>query len=137
MQWQWYKNFEPIAGATNPYYSETPSLNGKYYVIATNKDGQQIQSCILTLTGSAIAGGIKAFPNPTNAGSLVAINCNYPSTVLVGAQLQIVDITGRVRQTLMNVQPSMQVTMPSESGIYIINLLLASGEKASTNVLVE
>jgi len=50
--------------------------------------------------------------------------------------LQVVDITGRVQQQLTSVQPSMKVTMPSGTGIYIINLLLASGQKASTNVLV-
>ncbi len=43
--WQWYKNDSVVAGATSPYYSETPSLNGQYFVIATNKDGQQVQSC--------------------------------------------------------------------------------------------
>jgi hypothetical protein len=51
-------------------------------------------------------------------------------------QLQIVDVTGRVRQQLTNVQPSMPVTMPSETGLYIVNLQLASGQRASTNVLV-
>ncbi len=30
----------------------------------------------------------------------------------------------------------MQVTMPSGGGLYIINLLLANGAKASVNVLV-
>jgi len=138
IQWQWYKNVEPVAGATSPYYSESPSLNGQYYVVATNKDGQLVQSCVLNITGgAAISGGIKASPNPVNSGALVTVTCNYPGAALQGAQMQIVDITGRVRQQVMNVQQSMQITMPSESGIYIINLLLTDGQKASTNVLVK
>jgi hypothetical protein len=137
VQWQWYKNGELIAGATDPYYSEEPSLNGQYYVVATNKAGQQVQSCTLTITaGAAIPGGLKIYPNPINAGALATVTCNYSSAALQGAILQIVDVTGRVRQQLTNVQPSMPVTMPSETGLYIVNLQLASGQRASTNVLV-
>ena len=135
--WQWYKNDSLVAGATSPYYSETPSLNGQYFVIATNKDGQQVQSCPLTITGGApIPGGIKVQPNPAYKGALVTVTSNYPSAALQGAVLQIVDMNGSVQQQLTNVQPSMQVTMPSKNGLYIINLLLANGIKSSINVLV-
>jgi hypothetical protein len=135
--WQWYKNDSAVAGATGPYYSETPLLNGQYFVVATNKAGQQVQSCTLTITaGAAIPGGIKVYPNPAKAGALATISSNYSSAVLQGAVLQVVDVTGRVRQQVINVQPSTQVTMPSGTGLYIINLLLAGGQKASTNVLV-
>lgn len=135
--WQWYKDGDAVAGATDPYYSETPSLNGQYYVIATNKQGQQIQSCTLSITGGApIPGGIKVQPNPVTGGARATVACNYSGTALQGAILEIIDINGRVRQQITGVQPSMQVTMPSDAGIYIINLLLAGGQKASTNVLV-
>ena len=135
--WQWYKNDSAVAGATSPYYSETPSLNGQYFVIATNTAGQQVQSCTLTITpGAPIPGGIKVYPNPVSIGQQVTITCNYPSAALTGAILQIVDITGKVQQQITSVQPSMQVTMPSGGGLYIINLLLANGAKASVNVLV-
>jgi MBG domain (YGX type) len=135
--WQWYKNDSAVAGATSPYYSETPSLNGQYFVIATNTAGQQVQSCTLTIAaGAPIPGGIKAYPNPVNIGQLVTVTSNYSNTALQGAILQIVDITGRVLQQITSVQPSMQVTMPSGGGLYIINLLLANGAKATVNVLV-
>ncbi len=135
--WQWYKNDSLVAGATSPYYSQTSSLNGQYFVIATTKDHQPVQSCTLTITGSApVPGGIKVQPNPARRGALVTVISNYSSASLQGAVLQIVDLTGRVQQQLTNVQPSIQVTMPSENGLYIINLLLASGVKASINVLV-
>ena len=137
VQWQWYKNGDAVPGATAPYYSETPSLNGQYYVIATNKDSQQVQSCILTIAaGAAIPGGIKVYPNPATPGATVTINCNYTSSALQGAVLQVIDLTGRVRQQLTTVAPSMQVVVPSETGTYILNLLLANGQKASVNVLV-
>jgi hypothetical protein len=135
--WQWYKNDSLVAGATSPYYSETPSLDGQYFVIATNKDGQEVQSCTLTIAaGSAIPGGIKVQPNPAGKGQQVTVTCNYPVAALQGAVLQVVDLTGKLLKQIANVQPSMQVSMPSANGIYIINLLLSNGAKASVNVLV-
>jgi hypothetical protein len=135
--WQWYKNGRAVAGATDPYFSDTPALNGQYYVIATNKNGQQIQSCTLTITGgAAIPGGIRVYPNPANAGGIVTVTSNYADPDLKGAVLQVVDVNGKIRQQLSAVKTSSQLTMPSDAGIYIINLLLASGQRASTNVLV-
>ncbi|HEV2478120.1 MAG TPA: MBG domain-containing protein [Puia sp.] len=137
VQWQWYKDGSAIAGATGPFYSETPALNGQYYVIATDNSGAVVQTCVLNLTPSGTApGGIKVFPNPVNGGSAVTVTCDYAPAMLQGATLQVVDISGKVWQTVTNVQPSMQVTMPAGGGIYIINLVLSNGQKASVNVLV-
>ena len=137
IQWQWYKNGAAVSGDTTPYFSETPDLNGQYYVVATNKDGQQVQSCTLDITpGAAITAGIRVSPNPAPRGGVVTIACNYSATALQGAVIQIADLTGRVVQQITNVQPSMQVTMPSANGIYIVDLVLANGQRISTNVLI-
>jgi MBG domain (YGX type) len=136
--WQWYKNGAAVPGDTLQYYSEEPSLNGQYFVIAVNKDGQDVQSCTLAIAaGATIPGGIKVFPNPANIGTQVTVVCNYSASALQGAVLQIADMTGKVLQQLTNVQPSMQVNMPSVDGIYILNLTMANGQKVSVNVLIE
>ena len=101
------KNGVAVAGDTTVYYSETPSLNGQYYVIATNKDGQQVQSCTLTIAaGAAIGGGIRVSPNPAIRGAAVTLVCNYTVTALQGAVVKLPDISGRVLQQMPNVQPS-------------------------------
>jgi MBG domain-containing protein len=135
--WQWYKNGAAVPGDTTADYTETPALNGQYYVVAMNKDGQQIQSCTLTITpGAAVPGGIRVFPNPAKRGAEVTVTSNYSAGVLQGARLQIADMTGKIIKVVTNVQPSMSVSMPSADGIYIVNLLLTNGQKISTNVLV-
>ena len=137
VQWQWYKNGNAIPGATNPYYSETPSLNGQYYVIATENTGATIQTCPLTITGGgAIPGGITVYPNPALGGATVTVTCAYLAAALQGARMQIIDMQGKVWQQITNVQPSMQVVMPTVGGIYIISLQLSNGQKATVNVLV-
>ncbi len=137
VSWQWYKNGDSIPGATTAYYSESPSLDGQYYVLATNKTGRQIQTCTITITGdSTMPQTVKVFPNPAKVGTQVTVTGNYASTALQGAILQVIDLNGRVRSQVTAVQPSTQVTMPTQTGIYIVNLLLAGGQKASANVLV-
>ena len=138
VQWQWYKNGNAIPGATNPYYSETPSLDGQYYVIATENTGATIQTCPLTINGGGTTpGGIKVFPNPASSGATVTVTCAYTAAALQGARLQIVDMQGKIWQQLTNVQPSMQVVMPTGEDIYIIYLLLSNGQKATVNVLIK
>ncbi len=134
--WQWYHNDSAISGATDAYYSASP-LDGQYYVVATDKTGGQTQTCTLTIIpGTAVPGGIQVFPNPASGGGAVTVSSSYTPGDLQGAVLEITDITGRVFQHNANVQPSMQITMPSSGGIYIIDLLLANGQKTSVNVLV-
>lgn len=137
VQWQWYKNGQAVPGATNPYYSEDTTLKGQYYVIATNASGQQIRTCVLTLTGDTVVPvGIRVAPNPVSAGAIVNVTSNYAASALQGAVLQVIDLSGKLWQEITSVQPSMQVTMPAAHGICILRLLLANGQMASTNVLI-
>jgi hypothetical protein len=136
--WQWYKNGDSIPGAVLPYYSENPPLDGQYFVIATSKAGETMQSCTLTVNGdSAKPAGIKVYPNPAKPGMQITVTASFSAPALQGAIIQVVDVNGRVRQQITAVQPSTTVTMPSQTGIYIINLLLPGGQKVSTNALVD
>ena len=39
--YQWYKNAEPVYGATKQYYEEDQKLNGCYQVYVTTTDGRE------------------------------------------------------------------------------------------------
>jgi hypothetical protein len=137
VQWQWYKNGTPVAGATTAWYSETTPLNGTFYVLVTGKNGAQQQTCPTTCTGSsAIAGGIGVYPNPVTRGATTTVTCNYSEAALQGARLLITDNTGVIRQQLTSVHPSNQVSLPPSSGVYIITLILSNGQKSTVNALV-
>ncbi|NIG55668.1 MBG domain-containing protein [Chitinophaga sp. Cy-1792] len=137
-KWQWYKDGTPINGATNAYYSESTALKGTYYVMATSNNGNIVQSCPLTLTGTgAVSDGIKAYPNPAAKGSTVKVTCNYTNAQLQGARLLITTVTGNTLQQITSVQSTNQVTMPSQSGVYVIILMMSTGQKATVNVIVQ
>jgi len=136
-KWEWYKNSSLVSGQTSAYYSEPSALSGTYYVIATDKNGEAIQSCPLTLNGSAtVTAGIKVYPNPVTAGSSATITCNYTDAALQGAKMAIVDISGKIQQEITNVKATQTITAPSARGLYYITLLLKNGAKASVNLLV-
>lgn len=137
VQWQWYKNGAPVAGATTAWYSETAPLNGSYYVLATAKNGAQLQTCPVTCTGSStVAEGLKIYPNPATRGATTTVTCDYSEAALQGARLLITDNTGVIRQQLTSVHPSTQVLLPASAGVYIITLILSNGQKATVNALV-
>lgn len=137
VQWQWYKNGTLIAGVATPYYGEATALNGTYYVTATDKNGNIVQTCPVTLSGSGTtANSIKVSPNPARTGSTVSITCNYSETVLQGANLQISNVNGTVVQRITTVRPVNSVVLPATGGLYMITLTLANGQKATVNVLV-
>ncbi|MDJ1499580.1 MBG domain-containing protein [Xanthocytophaga agilis] len=137
VSWQWYKNGAAVAGATEDFYNESSTLNGSYYVLATDNNGNTVQSCALVLTGSStVASGIKVYPNPSRPGETVTITCNYTNTALQGAKLIITNLVGNVAQQITSVKQENQVTMPLVSGMYIVTLILNDGQKATVNVIV-
>ncbi|MDH7460140.1 MBG domain-containing protein [Chitinophagaceae bacterium 26-R-25] len=137
-KWEWYKNNSLVSGQTSAYYSEQTALSGTYYVIATDKNGEAIQSCPLTLNGSTtVTAGIKVYPNPVTAGSTATVTCTYTDAALQGAKMAIVDMSGKIQQEITNVKATQTITAPSARGLYYITLLLKNGQKASVNLLVK
>lgn len=137
-KWDWYKNNTLVANQTSAYYSESAALSGTYYVIATDKNGVAVQSCPLTLNGSAtVTAGIKVYPNPATAGSNITVTCNYTDAALQGAKMAIVDMSGKIVQEITSAKATQTLTAPSARGMYYITLLLKNGAKASVNLLVK
>ncbi|MBR4042038.1 MAG: chitobiase/beta-hexosaminidase C-terminal domain-containing protein, partial [Bacteroidaceae bacterium] len=60
--YQWYKNDMPIAGETRQYYSEVDGLNGSYYVMAQNINGDWGMSNVVVCAGRAEI-GLKVTPS--------------------------------------------------------------------------
>ncbi|NIG53603.1 MBG domain-containing protein [Chitinophaga sp. Cy-1792] len=137
LTWQWYKNNTAVTGATSQYFNENGALNGIYYVMATDKNGNQVQSCPINVSASgSVSGGISVAPNPVAKGATATVTSRYTEVQLNGAMLLITDITGKTIAQYKTVLPVMQVKMPMDGGFYIVTLLFTNGQKATTNVIV-
>ncbi len=135
--WQWYKNGNAVTGATRQYYSEEQPLNGSYYVIAKNTNGNSIKSCPIETTGTAFSQSLKIHPNPIKPSSEFTLACDFSESQLSGSEITIFDVTGRLVQTITNVKPQNQIIAPSQSAIYVVVLSLHNGQKKTINLLVK
>ncbi|WP_431241760.1 T9SS type A sorting domain-containing protein [Flavobacterium sp. P21] len=137
VSWQWYKNGTAISGATRQYFSENQALNGTYYVIAIDKNGNKIKSCLFEITGKVFSNNMKIYPNPVRTSSEFTLECNFSEAQLKSAIIDIFDINGKLIQTISNVKTQNQIIAPSQTSIYIVMLTLSNGEKKTLNVLVK
>ncbi len=135
--WQWYKNGAAVSGATRQYYSEVLPLNGTYYVIAKDKNGNSIKSCPIETTGSVFSKKIKIYPNPVKPGAEFTLECDFSESQLNGSEVVIFDITGKLIQTISNVKAKNQIIAPSQVALYVVVLKLADGQLKTINLLVK
>ena len=136
--WQWYKNDSAISGDTLQYYQENGPLNGTYFVIATGVNGGKLSTCPVTISPTTpLAGSISVSPNPVPKGASFSISNSYSSQALQGAKITITNILGTQISVINNVSASVNAQAPGTAGIYVIRLILANGQSASTNLLVE
>jgi predicted heme/steroid binding protein len=135
--WQWYKNGAAVSGATRQYYSEVQPLNGSYYVIAKDKNGNSIKSCPIETTGTVFTKKIKIYPNPVKPGAEFTLECDFSDSQLNGSEVVIYDITGKLVQTISNVKAKNEIIAPSQAALYVVVLKLANGQLKTINLLVK
>jgi len=76
--WQWYKNDQPIDGATGQSYYEPDGLNGYYQVVMTASDGTVYRSCRYEMRpaqalDNVLDGSLLLYPVPATAGGVLQV----------------------------------------------------------------
>jgi len=137
VKWQWYKDGVRLNGATKQFYESLQPLSGVYYVVATDLYNNQLETCPITIVANVKTGGIKVVPNPVRQGTMFDVVSNYTLTELIGAELIITDLTGRKFVEMKNVRPTTKLQAPLVANVYVINLFLSDGRRASANMLVK
>jgi hypothetical protein len=121
--YQWYKNGNPIAGATSQSYS-LGTVNGNYTVEVTNNTGCSATSASFPFlsTGmndlSQFASSISVFPNPARESFNLVV-----SAELTGTTYAIYEMTGRelLRGQIEN-ETTLIPVRNIASGIYIVTV---------------
>lgn len=134
---QWYKDGEPLAGATESFYYEEGGLNGVYYAVVTTADGAVMRLCdkeVRPSTAFAAVGadGFSAFPVPTDAGALLTVFLPENACLLEiynGFGLQVGSVAvggGRM----------LDLRAPATAGVYMLRATLASGAAKTIKLIV-
>lgn len=137
VSYQWYKNGSAIAGATKQYYSEGQTLNGSYYAVATTQNGKQITTCILEVSGESVSNKLMVVPNPVRATTEFAVEASFEQATLNEATISIIDLNGRLLQTIPVAGSKTMITAPAQTGIYVVIVNLSDGTRKTVNLLVQ
>ncbi len=134
---QWYKNGEPLAGATESFYYEEGGLNGVYYAVVTTTEGTTMRLCAKevrpsTALDAVSADGFSAFPVPADARA--ALSIFLPENTRL---LEIYTSFG-VRTDAVVVDDGRWVELhaPAAAGVYVLRATLASGVVRTTKLIV-
>ncbi|MCX7930534.1 MAG: immunoglobulin domain-containing protein [Chlorobi bacterium] len=105
LQYQWFKNNQPISGATSSTYTIsniTANDAGNYKVTVTNNCGT-VESSVITITVASIeeetlAAGYRLHLNPQPANDNITIVVTTPTTEAVS--IDLLDVNGRTVGTV-------------------------------------
>jgi len=134
--WQWFKDGQLIAGATGQYYNAPQPLNGTYYVVATDTNGNQMQTCPVTIASSKQIKKMSLTPNPVKSGNSFTVHTNRTAAEIQGARLVITDMTGKLFNQVNQVTPSITLQAPNTATVYLITLFLAHGKTETVKLIV-
>lgn len=128
--YQWYRNTQPLTGATQSTYS--PQTNGAYAVSVTDTNGCTNLSPFkfvssLAIANPAAAQTISIYPNP--ASGLITIKA------AVAVEVLMQDLSGRIIPTVVT-NNTIDVSNLSD-GIYMMKILTKEGQILKTEKVVK
>jgi subtilisin family serine protease len=138
--YQWYKDGQPISGATKQYYaaggngSEDLDFNALYFVKMVTTSGKVVYSCNYQPERRDIS--LKAYPNPVKLGQELVLEAKLPDLDTNPIEIQIIGLSGTVVKKQTSKQTITSLEMPAQSGSYLIRV--SSGMLTRTfNIIVE
>ena len=136
--YQWYRNGEPINGATGQYYQEVGGLEGFYSVELDGirvSDGAPVHFITCEKYFSA-GSSIRVYPVPANTTQEVTIELNMTEEELEGAILDIYDVRGAHVKSLSNLTPITKVGNFGAQGTYFGRIITGTNEIKTVKFII-
>jgi hypothetical protein len=136
--YQWYKNGEPINGATGQYYQEVGGLEGFYSVELDGvraSDGAHVHfvTCEKYFSGNA---SIRVYPVPASTTQEVTIELNMTPEELEGAILDIYDVRGAHVKSMNELTPITKVGNFGAQGTYFGRIITGTNEIKTVKFII-
>ena len=121
MDYQWYKNNEPIPGANLSYLYEEGGLNpNASYHLAMKRlsNGEKIETCPFQPTADVEPSVVYVYPSPVRSGGTLTVK------VSAAASVAIVNMFGEmvVSQALAEGENSIVLNVPA--GVYVVQVTI-------------
>ncbi len=124
---QWYKDGKLLVGENRSYLSQTLEMGSEYSALLTESNGTQLMTCPMIAIEHA---DITLYPTVVKA--LQQINCH----VSFGADMYLYDATGKLYLTNTLKRGDNEFFAPNGNGIYLIKIVLHTGEEKNVRILV-
>lgn len=135
VKYQWFRDDEEIFGAKKQFYNELAGLNGVYYAIVTDADGNEFKTCSLEVIKKIVnsAPRVNVFPNPAVAGEQITLQLENID-ISNGVELLIFTSSGSFIKRIENAQHTNYLTL-SKGGY--MGYAVYDGEKIAFKIMVE
>lgn len=134
--YQWYRNGQPIPGATGQFYNELSGLDGLYSLQVNTKEGDILWSCEQEFhTPKNKNATISAYPNPARSSAPFTVKITDLSDQdLRGAVMRIYNTLGSLVLSLNDVKQINSVKLPF--GEYIGTVITSDQRKYTCKIIV-
>jgi hypothetical protein len=134
--YQWYKNGQPISGATAQFYTEKSGLDGFYSLQVSTKEGAILWSCEQEFKATKLKNAtISAFPNPARSFEPFTVRItDLNDQDLKGAVMNIYNVQGSLVQTINEVKRVNSVKLPV--GVYIGTVITSDQKRFTFKIIV-
>lgn len=132
---QWFKNGVPIEGATGSwFYNETPFEQGdEYSVLLTCSDGTTLLSCPKEPYVAPQKASVRVTPTVVSAGQKVSVETTPAALVSVFNPLGMRE--SQVQKS--NEVSAIELAMPARAGLYMLQVVLETGETTVVPIMVK
>jgi len=125
--YQWYKNDEPIRGATKSYLYEPLDTTATYYVVLTRADNVSVETCPITPT---IHQDITKFPTLAKPSQQLSVRLNEPM------QIRILTAAGQIYSDWIFGEGTATITAPAQVGAYVVDMIRLNKEHQTQHLIV-
>ena len=125
--YQWYKNDEPIRGATGSYLYEPLDTTAIYYVMLMRPDGVIVETCPIKPT---VHQDITKFPTLVKTSQQISVRLNEPM------QIRIITATGQVYSVQDFNEGQATIIAPAQVGAYILDAVKRNNEHQTQHLIV-
>ena len=128
--YQWYKDGMPIIGATKSYLSQPLDMNAEYSVEVTREDGVVMRTCPFQPVERT-----DTYPFPTLAQPSQKIPIRSTADMRI-THVNVYNMMGQKYASHTILDGQGEITAPSLSGNYLVELIYESGDKKSQHLIV-
>ena len=132
--YQWYKDDMPIEGETNQYYSEEGGLNGSYYVMAKDADGNWGKSNTI-ICQKRNNSRLKVTPTVVKKNEKCMVTINRSATNGEVVYLNVFNAVGQMIREIRMYDHSIELEFDN-SGPYFIKAVELNGNMESEKIIV-